>query len=284
MTLFAHFQWDPSRVFFEVPYVDFPIYWYGFLFALGYHLMYLFLRTNLRQLADPGAKEPSMLLSSLTLWIPIFSIVGARLAYVLFYGLPIYLAHPAEIWNLRQGGLASHGAMAAIVIVVYCCVRRYSRSAPRMTFWAVLDLLAIPVGWAAALIRIGNFINQEILGTPTNMPWGVEFLHPLEPVQGIVHPVQLYEGIGYAATATLLWMLWRRRPSWLGQGLFVALLLIAVTTIRFLCEFWKAPQGSGWTQWAGLSVGQWLSLPWLFFGVALLVRGWRRIDPVHITK
>jgi phosphatidylglycerol:prolipoprotein diacylglycerol transferase len=284
MALLGVLQWDPSRVFFEIPYIHFPVYWYGLFFALGYQIAYLFVKKALQPaIYDPYEADKKNqarlndLMSSLTLWVTLFSVVGARLAYILFYGWPHYLSCPEDIINLRQGGLSSHGGVLATLITLWAIAKIQQRLFAKLTCLTLFDAIAIASGWLGACIRMGNFINQEIIGTPTTQPWGVLFMHPAEGPAGIYHPVQLYEGIGYALLSTALYVLWKKQPLKLGTGVFTGLLLIGLTLIRFTMEFFKMPQGElQFTYALGLQMGQFLSVPFFMLGVALCLRHFLR--------
>jgi prolipoprotein diacylglyceryl transferase len=144
----------------------FSLRWYGLFFALGfflgYKIMAQFYRREGRNLAD---------LSDLLLYLILGTIIGARLGHVVFYQPGYYLAHPWEIFMIWQGGLASHGGFAGVMVSLYLYVRRHRD----LTFIELADRLTIPCLLAASLIRIGNFFNSEILGTPSNVPWTIVF-------------------------------------------------------------------------------------------------------------
>lgn len=140
--------------------------WYGVFFASGFALGYWIMARIYRR-----ERRPEENLSSLFLYIFFGTLIGARLGHVLFYQ-PDYFARPWEILMIWQGGLASHGGFAGVLIALYFYWREYSD----MSFLELGGRLAIAVAPAAGLIRIGNFFNSEILGVPTNLPWSVVFL------------------------------------------------------------------------------------------------------------
>src|SRR5262249_26035814 len=125
-------------------------------------------------------------------------VVGARLGHVFFYDWPYYKTHPKSILKIWEGGLASHGGAIGALIGLVIFILMSKKQAQKLTFLAVLDALAVPTPLAGGLIRIGNFMNQEITGIPTSMPWAVTFRHPVDGLPGVpVHPVQLYEALFY---------------------------------------------------------------------------------------
>jgi len=199
-------------------------------------------------------------------------IIGARLGQVLFYEPSYYLSHPGEIFNLRHGGLASHGATVALFFALWWIARRESAK-----LLDVLDRFTISVTIAIVFVRLGNFFNSEIVGRVTEMPWGVKFplayidKHlPLEQIP-YRHAVQLYEAmIGLCMMITLLMINHRygeKRPP----GLMVALLFIGYFGGRFFIEFFKEYQTLDAND-SFLTMGQYLSIPLVMIGLLLMLR------------
>lgn len=276
----SFFYWDPNPQALFLPLFNWPILWYGVLFALGFAIGFPLFAGILRRFFATGSMEPSQaktiahrLTDRLMVYMIVATIVGARLGHYLFYEPPsaYFGASFLQLFKIWEGGLASHGAAIAIVLALGLFARRYKQEAPGLTWLSLLDFVAAPTALAGALIRLGNFINQEILGTPTSMPWGVIFGHPADLSTPIPrHPVQLYEAVAYLALFLFLWRL-TFRPSYLRRGgALIALFLIAVFGGRFIFEFWKEEQ-SRWLH-SSLTMGQWLSLPAI---VAGLVLWWR---------
>ena len=173
--------WDPNPEVFVLPILHWPILWYGiffaFGFAIGFALFYsLILRLLKIQLNEPlGAlkKRAMFLTDRLTIYMIVSTILGARLGHFLFYENPSdYLSHPIELFWIRKGGLASHGTYLGIVIGLILFAKRRRAELGRIGAFRLLDLVCIPTAFSGACIRIGNFINQEILGTTTDVPWG----------------------------------------------------------------------------------------------------------------
>lgn len=275
---FGFIVWDPSRIAFTIPYFNYPVAWYGVLFSLGFFIGYLALSKLLEgkfkeSMTQTLAKDESSRLADKMLWFIILgTVIGARLGHILFYDLPTFITEPwkmIEIWN---GGLASHGGAIGIILALFL----FSRIYRTFSFLTYLDLIVIPVSLAAICIRIGNFINQEIIGYPTDLPWAVLFSHPLEGVAALPrHPVQLYEALAYLTTAGILFLLWKYRSKTLPSGTFCALFFILCFGSRFFLEFFKLPSSLVIGE-QYLTAGQLLSLPFILFSFVFLARLQRR--------
>lgn len=275
-----YLYWDPRAEIFSVPFLNFPILWYGVFFALGFWLGFLiFVRILVRYFqCAPAHRGQSLkelkskahqLTDRLTVYIVIAAVVGARIGHFLFYERPSeYLADPLEIFRIRNGGLASHGAIVAIILACILFSYRIRKIAPDLTWRRILDFISVPTALAGCCIRIGNFFNQEILGTISNLPWAVVFGHPADhSFPAPRHPVQLYEAIGYLAIFFLLWRLSLKPSFLLAKGKLIGLFLILVFAFRFFIEFFKTEQsqllGSSY-----LTMGQILSIPAVLLGFA----------------
>lgn len=271
-------SWDPSRTAFTLPYIDHPVAWYGIIFALGFVLAYLLSQSMLKQRLTPLLPDAEIrstvatqLIDRLTWFMVIGTIVGARLGEVFFYDWPAYRENPLDILKIWQGGLASHGGAVGVLLAlaIFCWRQRPPIVLP---FLAWLDLLVVPIALVACLIRIGNFFNQEILGPATELPWGIIFLHPIDGSAAVPrHPSQLYEAAVYLLTFLLLFFLWKRTGSCWKLGKLTGIFFIIVFTARFFLEFLKLPLSNVIDE-SFLHMGQYLSLPFIAAGVALLIR------------
>ena len=207
----------------------------------------------------------------LSIYVIIGTLIGARLGHLLFYE-PIgdLLRDPSIILRFREGGLASHGGVLGVVLALVL----FAKSV-KMRLSTVINLLAVPACIAAVFIRVGNFINQEILGVVTRVPWAVVFAHPADGSMPLPrHPVQLYEALGYAMLALVL-MRVKRRGAWLFTLLFA---------FRFCIEFLKEKQCI-WMDGAALfTMGQWLSLPCVITGIIWLVLEVRSGAPERVPS
>lgn len=254
------FFWDPSPILFYIPIIGHPITWYGLIFALGLFLCYKLLHRRSDRLGLNTAHA-----EQLTTWTALGLVVGARLFHILFYDFPLYLANPLSIFKVWEGGLASHGGVVGALFALFLFARRY-----KIEFLALVDLIA-PLGLLlGAFIRMGNFINQEILGAPSSLPWSVVFGHPIDGSLPLPrHPVQLYEGVVYGILFVMTWRLSRRTftPQ---PGFVTGFTLAAAFSARIALETLKEPMSQVFE--GGLHMGAWLSLPIVFMGMTLMWR------------
>lgn len=225
-------------------------------------------------------KEKAMEIADrLTTFLVLGLVVGARLGYVFFYGWPAFRAHPLDIIKIWEGGLASHGGCIGVLIALFWVVYRQSKTALKITFLQILDILALICGVIAFFIRLGNFINQEIVGIPTQKPWGIIFQNPLAGESVVPrHPVQLYEALFYLGIALLSYTLWKKNWVKIGSGRLTGIVLSTLFLFRFFIEFLKEHQGVVLDSGSYLQMGQVLSLPFILIGLGLILR------PIWIQK
>jgi phosphatidylglycerol---prolipoprotein diacylglyceryl transferase len=231
--------------------------WYGLFFALGfflgYEIMARFYRKEGRSLHD---------LSDLLLYLILGTIIGARLGHVFLYQPEYYLAHPWEILIIWQGGLASHGGFAGVMVALYLYIRKHRD----MTFIELADRLTIPSLLAASLIRIGNFFNSEILGTPSKLPWAIVFARVDDIPR---HPAMLYEAIAYFLVFGALYVAyWKTTIIQFPRRVFGTALTTCFLA-RFMIEFVKENQVP-FERRMPLNMGQLLSIPFIVAGVWLI--------------
>ncbi len=217
------------------------------------------------------AKDMALFLVDRLLWYIILgTLIGARLGEVIFYDFPLFWQNPMEIFMVWHGGLASHGAAIGILLSLYLFYIRKKDSLPGRSFFDFLDLFVIPLPLAFACIRFGNFINQEILGTPTEAPWAIIFGNPIDRLPIIPrHPVMLYEAAAYVALFGILYFFWRQKRAQLRTGMISGIFFIYAFSARFILEFFKVSQG-GYTLIPGLDMGQVLSIPFIPLGIILV--------------
>ncbi|MCF7852875.1 MAG: prolipoprotein diacylglyceryl transferase [Simkaniaceae bacterium] len=219
----------------------------------------------------------------LSLYVILGTVIGARLGHILFYeDIWHYLSHPFMIINTREGGLASHGGALGIFAALYFFIRRYRREGEALSWRFVLDMIMIPTALAAVFIRTGNFINQEIIGTLSNLPWAVVFPYNFEGVSIMPrHPVQIYEALAYLMTFIILYFYSKSFLIRLKLGEISGIFLVLVFGFRFILEFFKESQLSGPSAVENfLSMGQWLSLPMVIFGTVLLWVSYKNKKPL----
>lgn len=208
------------------------------------------------------------------LYILVATILGARLGHIIFYeDLLEYLYDPISILKTWEGGLASHGGVAAILVSIFLFYRKIKANYPTLSLLRLTDMIAVPTMLAATLIRIGNFFNQEILGTASNLPWAVIFMHPADG-SGVFprHPAQLYEAIFYFILFMILIVLSVKKRA-LQPGRIAGLALLSSFLFRFFIEFLKTGQSTWFdTSEHSMLMGQVLSIPLVIIGAYLLFR------------
>ncbi len=208
-------------------------------------------------------------------YIIVATVLGARLGHLIFYEPPsYYLKNPLIILQTWKGGLSSHGGAIAIIIAVFLFSKWVRRYSDHLDWIQLLDLIAIPTGFVAGCIRVGNFFNQEILGTVTSLPWAVSFGNPIDgSMPGVArHPVQLYEAFFYFSVFVLIFFLAKRTRIFLDRGKIIGLFLTLIFTFRFFAEYLKVEQ-SKFLQSDFLTMGQILSIPMVIIGFLFLFLG-----------
>lgn len=268
----------------DLPFLGRPILWYGFFFALGFFLGYLLFQKLLKEFLKPyriRRKEIFKLCEKVSLYVVIGTILGARLGDVLFYQTPaLYANDPLGIFRFWEGGLSSHGGVVGILISLWVLRLKIKKKYPMITWVALLDLLVIPALIAGGFIRVGNFFNQEIVGTVTTVPWAVVFGHPADGGAALArHPVQLYEALFYFTFALVLWWLRKTVAKVYQIGKTSGLFFIGTFLFRFAIEFVKVKQSALIGSSSLIDMGQWLSLPLLIVGLILFFSDQSRVRP-----
>lgn len=229
----------------------------------------LYLERSLRGAVHSLKRKSRVFTEHLTIYMMVGTVLGARLGHIFFYEKwSDYLMHPLEILKTWEGGLASHGAVIGILGGIGLFLLKNRKEYPMLSILQVIDLIVIPSLYAGVLIRLGNFINQEILGTVTRLPWAIIFAHPaggLPPLPR--HPAQLYEALFYFLLFLVFFRLFPK--LFFPTGRMTALCLISVFTFRFFIEFVKEKQSYYLIDHV-LTMGQYLSLPYILLGVILL--------------
>jgi prolipoprotein diacylglyceryl transferase len=241
--------------------------WYGLLFVGAFLVGQWMLARLFRAEGVPAAQAERLLL-----WALLGTVLGARLVHVLFYDPAYYAAHPLAVLRIWEGGLASHGGAIGLVLALWWGAHT---AVPRLPVLWLVDRATIPSAFGAVLVRTANFVNSEIVGKPTAGGWGVVF-DAIDPVPR--HPVQLYEALGYLLTFGVLLALYRRRGAATPHGWLFGWFLVLVFGVRLVAEHFKVPQAA-YEAGQLLSVGQWLSLPFVGAGLALL--WWSARRPVR---
>ncbi len=265
--MLVHPQFDP--IAFQVGPV--AVRWYGLMYLVGFILFAILGKYRARQNLLTGWHPRDV--DDMLLYGVFGTIIGGRLGYVLFYKPLYYLEHPLEIFSVWQGGMSFHGGLLGVLIALWLFARTR-----RKRWLAVTDFVAplVPLGLGAG--RIGNFINGELWGRVTSGPWAMVFPQAgLEPR----HPSQLYQ---FALEGVLLFIvLWvytgRRRPLGAASGLF----LVGYGVCRFVVEYAREPDSFLGYLTFGLTMGQWLSVPMIAIGAAMMLWSYRRADKAEPT-
>ena len=239
------------------------IRYYGLLFALGFVFGYIIMNYIFKKEGIPQG-----VLDTLTTYMVIATVVGARLGHCLFYEPEYYLAHPIDILTVWEGGLASHGAGVGIIFSLWL----FSRKTKKPLLW-ILDRIVIVVALAGFFIRMGNLMNSEIYGIQTDLPWGFIFERRDELVPK--HPTQIYEALFYLVIFLVLFFIYRKKGVKIQQGLLFGLFLVTLFSVRFLIEFIKEPQ-VGFEENMVLNMGQILSIPFIILGIYMLIRSQKK--------
>jgi len=249
-----YFIWNANPIFLELG--SLQIYWYGLLFAGSF-----FVGSQILDWMYKQEGKSSENIDTLFFYVIIGAVVGARLAHCFLYEPTYFLAHPSEIIAVWKGGLASHGGVVGFLISVWLYSRKYNES-----YRWILSRLSVSAALTGAAIRFGNFMNSEIVGTQTDVPWAIIF----QRVDNLPrHPVQLYESFIYFIIFIVLFTVYKRVKHTFSTKLLPALFFLTIFTARFFLEFIKTKQAAYET--GLLSTGQMLSLPFIALGAGLLI-------------
>lgn len=272
-----YIHWNPDLVAIHLG--PLSMRWYALCWLIGLVAAYFMVRRQFRQ-----QKIKDELFEPLFLYCFVGIIVGARLGHCLFYEPDYFLSswqHVVEmllpIRFLEEGGarftgyagLASHGGTVGLMTALWLYVRR-----THLSIWTVLDNIAIATPVTACFIRLGNLMNSEIIGKPTDVPWAFVF----ESVDFLPrHPGQLYEAIAYAALLVIGLIIYRRHQDRVGTGFYFGLCLTYIFTMRFFIEFTKEVQ-EAFEASLPLDMGQLLSLPFIVLGAWCMMRSLRKTE------
>lgn len=266
---FLSFTWNPAE---GLDLGFFTLQFYSLMFVIAFVTGWFIIKSIYKREGESLAK-----LDSLFIYMVIAILVGARLGHVIFYQselitqdplavlLPIETVPEFKFTGFR--GLASHGAAIGIIIAMFI----YNKKVLKKHILWIFDRVVIPVASGAIFVRIGNFMNSEIIGKPTNSDFGVVFKKLGEDFPR--HPAQLYEAIGYVFVFFILWFVYRKTEKRMQLGYLFGLFLVLLWSVRFIVEFFKKSQG-GFEDILGdtLSTGQWLSIPFIVAGVYFMMR------------
>jgi len=261
---------------------NWEVRWYGLFFAIAFYIG-LWIITKI----FASEKVNETWADSLFIYVIIATIIGARLGHVFFYAWDYYSQHPADIFKIWEGGLASHGGAFGILVAIWL----YSKYVTGRSMLWTLDRLVIPTALAAVFIRSGNLMNHEIYGLPTNAPWAFRFIENIrpwqfgaEPIFSVPsHPTQIYEALCYLITFLIIFLLyWKTNKVKNREGLILGIFFIGIFFTRFMIEFIKENQEAFEANML-LNMGQWLSIPFILAGIVLIVRALKK-EPVYYDE
>jgi phosphatidylglycerol:prolipoprotein diacylglycerol transferase len=259
----------------------FELRWYSLAYLAGIFIGYWYLLKLIKQPGSPMARRHA---DDLVFYAALGIILGGRVGYVLFYNLSYYLQSPLDILKLWDGGMSFHGGMIGTVLGILYLSRK-----EKLQWLRVHDYVACCVPFGLFFGRVANFVNHELWGAPSSVPWGVRFP---EIIDGMLvvgparHPTQIYEAIleGIVLFVILWWMFWKTQARY-EPGKLVGAFTLFYGLFRFLIEFGREPDAQlvGFANSTGLHMGQWLSLPMIVLGAWLMwtARSRRqRVEPI----
>ena len=263
--------WNPALEAFSIGSYSFR--WYSLCWLFGLAIAYFVVKKLYKE-----QKIKDELFDPLFFYCFIGILIGARLGHCIFYQpdyfltsfkgfvemlLPIHFTADGSWKMTGYAGLASHGGTAGLMFALWLYCKR-----TKLSLWTVLDNIAIATGTTACFIRLGNLMNSEIIGKPTDVSWAFIF----EKVDQLPrHPSQLYEAIAYALLFVLMWALHKKWPQKIGTGWYFGLCLTYIFTFRFLIEYTKEIQ-EAFEASLPIDMGQILSIPFVVIGVWCMVK------------
>lgn len=273
--LLNYITWDVNPEIFRIGAI--AVRWYGLFWAIGIYATLLITTKIFKH-----EKLPEAWVDKLFIYTVLGAILGARLGHCFFYewklvAEPItflgitfnyenhYLSHPWELLYIWRGGLASHGGAIGILIAMILFNKNVSKKGINWIF----DRLLIGVCLCGASIRFGNLMNSEIYGSATSLPWGFLFVRTGETQP--MHPTQIYEMTYCLVTFAIMWFMYWKKEAYKKNGLLFGIFLIGVFGSRFMLEFIKNNQ-EAFESGLPLNMGQWLSIPFIVWGIWLLLR------------
>ena len=252
----------------------FQIRWYSLGYLAGILLGYWLL---LKLLARPGAPMSREHADDMILYATLGIILGGRIGYILFYQ-PSILQNPIDVFKLWEGGMSLHGGTLGTILAIWLLARKY-----KLSFLRVCDYVACSIPFGLFLVRLANFVNDELWGRVTDVPWAIVFPNGGDMPR---HPSQLYEAVLEGLLmAAILWPLFWKTQARYKPGFLFGMAAVIYGVARFTIEFFREPDQQ--LQWlveaSGLSMGQWLTIPMILIGLFLVFTAGarrQRVEPI----
>ncbi len=273
-----YFVWNPDTELFSI--FGMPIRYYSLMWIIGLTIGYVVVKKLYK-----NQHIPDLVFAPLYMYCFFGILLGSRLGHCLFYEPEYYFSHPLEILSpFRKDagggfiiagytGLASHGGTLGLMIAL--CMYAYRN---KINIWTVLDNIAIATPIVACFIRIGNFMNSEIIGKPTNANWGVVFVQEDRIPR---HPTQLYEALAYLIIFLLGLLIYHKKGTNIHRGFYFGFCLAAIFIFRFFVEFWKERQVD-FESTMLLDMGQLLSIPFILIGLFCMF--YKKTDTIWVKN
>ena len=266
----AFVDWNPNPEIFNL--FGFSVRYYGLCFALAFLYGFQVVSYMFKKEGRPVEQADQLLLYAM-----VATVVGARAGHYVFYEFPLLQADPLRFFiqmiTPPFSGLASHGAAIGLFTAFYI----YTKKNKGISYLYVTDRIVIATALAGFFIRFGNLMNSEIIGKPTQLPWGFKFYRDFEfnmsgdPSMVLArHPSQLYEALSCLVIFAFLLWVWNKKKEHTKNGLLTGLFMIILFTLRFFYEFLKENQ-SAFEDQLSLNMGQILSIPAVIFGIIVLM-------------
>ncbi len=275
--MIASISWSPDPTIFEI--FGFPVRWYGLFFAIAFLAGFRVVNYMFKQEGRSSEQADQLLMYAM-----VATILGARAGHYFFYEFPLLQADPVRFFlqmiTPPFSGLASHGAAIGLFVAFYL----FARKNAGMSYLYITDRIVPVAALAGFFIRMGNLMNSEIIGKPTELPWGFKFLRDTEfnpygdPNLVLArHPSQLYEALSCLLIFAVLMWFWKKKKQHTQEGLMTGGFMIVLFTLRFFYEFLKENQ-SAFENNLTLNMGQILSIPSVLFGVLVLLFSYRKAN------
>ncbi|MDC8445817.1 MAG: prolipoprotein diacylglyceryl transferase [Nitrosomonas sp.] len=254
--MLVHPQFDPVAISLG----PVSVHWYGLMYLLGFLLFFVLGRYRIKQ--GPKTVITNELLDDILFYGMLGVIVGGRLGHVLFYQFGHFLDNPLYVFAIWEGGMSFHGGFLGVILAMIILARKYGVHWLNITDFGVP---LVPLGLGAG--RIGNFINGELWGRPTDVSWGMIFPYVDDLPR---HPSQLYQFFLEGIVLFLLVWIYSAKPR--PMGAVTGMFMIGYGVVRSIAEFFREPtEGFMGLLTFGISMGQWLSIPMIVAGIALIV-------------